>query len=294
MPDREHHAFRITPEGEEACAGDMAARFPYWSFTKTVIAICALRLADEGVLGLGDRAGAASCTLRQLLTHRSGLRDYGALPGYHAAVARGDAPWPRDLLVDRALAGGPLFPPGEGWAYSNVGYLFAREYLEARTGMGLGAIIDRLVTRPLGLDSIRLARSRADFADLHWQGASAYDPGWVYHGCLTGTAPDAARLLHHLLRGNLLPPARLAEMRVTHPIGGALSGRPWQTHGYGLGLMSGHMGAAGPAEGHSGGGPFCANAAYHFPDRGITVACFTDGPQEGPAETEAARLALTG
>ena len=65
--------------------------------------------------------------------------------------------------------------------------------------------------------------------------------------------------------------------------------------GYGAGLMTGRMGDSGQAIGHSGGGPFSVNAVYHFPDRGIpiTVACFTDGADEGRAEFAAAGLALT-
>ena len=64
---------------------------------------------------------------------------------------------------------------------------------------------------------------------------------------------------------------------------------------YGLGLMTGSMGGVGRAFGHSGGGPFCVNAVYHFPERAVpvTVACFTDGENEGRAEFQAARLAET-
>ena len=58
--------------------------------------------------------------------------------------------------------------------------------------------------------------------------------------------------------------------------------------------MSGKMEGAGRAIGHSGGGPGCVNAVYHFPDlpRPLTVASFTDGDDEGRAEFEALRIAL--
>jgi hypothetical protein len=54
------------------------------------------------------------------------------------------------------------------------------------------------------------------------------------------------------------------------------------------------MGDAGNAVGHSGGGPHGVNAIYHFPDLAspITVACFTDGENEGFAESEAVSIAL--
>jgi D-alanyl-D-alanine carboxypeptidase len=58
--------------------------------------------------------------------------------------------------------------------------------------------------------------------------------------------------------------------------------------------MIGEMGQAGRAIGHSGGGPGCVNAVYHFPDlpRPVTVAAFTEGTDEGAAEFLAARTAL--
>lgn len=83
-------------------------------------------------------------------------------------------------------------------------------------------------------------------------------------------------------------------MLESHDLGEAIPGRPWTFYAYGLGLMAGKMGEIGSAIGHSGSGPFCVNAVYHFPDLDppITVAAFTDGIEEGRAEFEAVRLAL--
>ena len=82
-------------------------------------------------------------------------------------------------------------------------------------------------------------------------------------------------------------------MLQTHHLGGPIPGRPWTDCGYGLGLMSGRFGEVGRAIGHSGAGPFCANAVYYFPDvaNPAVIASFTDGNDEGVAELEAVRLA---
>ena len=145
----------------------------------------------------------------------------------------------------------------------------------------------------LGLTTVELATTKEQFSRVFWEGARHYDPGWVYHGCLIGTAQDAARLLDGLLTGRLLGPAAMEEMLRRHPLGGAIDGRPWTECGYAMGLMSGRFGAAGRAIGHSGGGPFCVNAVYHFPDLNVpvTVACFTDGSDEGVAEFAAVEYA---
>ncbi|MGR3570912.1 serine hydrolase domain-containing protein [Brevirhabdus sp.] len=284
---------RIDRAGRVRHVGPADARFPYWSFTKTVIAICALRLAERGALDLDAPLTGAAYSLRQLLGHTAGLPDYATLPDYHRAVAAGTPPWSRAEILDRALARGHLFAPGRGWAYSNIGYMLAREALEHAARKPLSAMVAEWIAGPLGLRSVLLACTPADFAALHWPQAAGYDPGWVYHGCLTGTAPDAARLLHALFQGDLLGRDALAQMRKATPLGGAIEGRPWTACGYGLGLMSGRMGRAGRAMGHSGAGPFCVNAVYHFPDAAdpVTVACFTTGPDEGAAEHRAAALA---
>jgi hypothetical protein len=69
--------------------------------------------------------------------------------------------------------------------------------------------------------------------------ASSYHPGWVYHGLAIGPLRDAALRLDRLMTGALLPPELLDPMGDAHPIGGPSPGRPWNTPGYGLGLMVG-------------------------------------------------------
>ena len=82
----------------------MDAVFPIYSITKTLTPICALRLVENGSLGLTDVVREwlpdvnipATITLTHLLRHRSGLRDYGWLPECHASVrTRPDQPWTR-------------------------------------------------------------------------------------------------------------------------------------------------------------------------------------------------------
>lgn len=276
----------------EDTGGD--ALFPWWSFTKTVIAICALRLAQDGIVALHAPVPGRPFTLNQALTHMSGLGDYGRNPAYRAAVARGDAPWSRDRMLADCRAEVQACPPGTDWGYSNIGYMFAVEELEARSGEPLSHLMQRLVLAPLGLHRTRLAETQADFAQLHWPDGADYHPGWVYHRCLMGPVRDAAQLVHALARGHLLPDGALSGMLHAIPLGGALPGRPWTQIGYGIGVMAGTMGPAGRAFGHSGSGPFSSNAVYHFPDlpHPVSVAVFGPGPDESRSETMAQDLAL--
>lgn len=268
--------------------------FPYWSFTKTVISICTLRMAQEGRIELDRHLTGHDFSLRQLLDHTSGLPDYASLADYRRAVSKDETPWPAEQLREATLAQGRLFAPGNGWAYSNLGYMLARDQIENVAGQPLSDLVRRMICDPLGLDSISLATTRQDFTSVHWEEAARYHPGWVYHGCLIGTVADAAKLLHALFTGRLLNASMLAEMMIRHPLGGAIEGRPWTECGYAIGLMSGRCGPAGRAMGHSGGGPFSVNAVYHFPDlkRPATVASFTNGGNEGIAEFAAVEAAV--
>lgn len=288
------HSCCIDAAGDETHGSDAGLVFPYWSFTKTVIAACALKLAERGVLALDAPLPGRDFSLRQLLHHASGLPDYGTLPAYHDAVARDCEPWTRETLLDAAMTSGRLFAPGTGWAYSNIGYMLAREVIEAVAGQPLASVVRAMIMEPLGLESIELATTRAQFARVGWGAARTYHPGWVYHGCLTGTAADAAQRLRGLLTGKVLGPAMLQQMQRARPLGGALDGRPWTHQGYALGLMAGRFAPAGRMLGHSGGGPFSVCAVYHFPDRpsSVTVACFAEGRDVGVVESAAVAAAL--
>lgn len=295
MTASEIHSWWITDTGNEGGHGTPDRLFPYWSFTKTAIAICALGLSEKGRSDIDRPVGDARWTLRQLLAHTAGLPDYCALPGYQRDVVADRTPWPRENLLRETMSLGTLFQPGEGWAYSNLGYMLAREEIERASGQGFAQLFEDMIAKPLGLDSVTYATTRAQFSRIYWTEAARYHPGWVYHGCLMGTARDAARLLHALFFGKLLTVGSLAQMTAARPLGGAIEGRPWTECGYGLGLMIGRTGEAGRTLGHSGSGPFSVNAVYHFPALGtpITVASFAHGPREGLAEHAAADLALS-
>jgi D-alanyl-D-alanine carboxypeptidase len=295
MTDKPFLTARIDATGGAEIRGDRT-RVPWWSFTKTALATAALQLVARGECRLDERIDGRPYTLRQLLQHRAGVPDYGDLASYHEAVRRGEKPWTVDQLLEHVAADRLGFDPGNGWRYSNVGYLFVRRLIERATGRDIDSALRHLVFDALGLDSVRLATSARDLADTAWGNRAEYDPGWVYHGLLIGTPDDAARFLHSLMSGDVLPPELLTEMTTCHLIGERSSpARPWETTGYGLGLMIGRMALTGIAVGHSGAGPGSVGAVYHFRDRPLpyTVAAFASGDEEGVAENEVVRLALS-
>jgi D-alanyl-D-alanine carboxypeptidase len=279
------------PDG--TLAGDTAAgAVPWWSFTKICLAACALRLVAERRLKLDARLPGRPFTLRHLLQHTSGLRDYGGLPDYHAAVAARQTPWTDGEFLARVRHEDLLFRPGEGWAYSNIGYMLVRRLIEAVSDATLDAVLRAEVFSPLGIDDARVAEYPQDMAGA-WDD-SGYHPGWVSHGLVMGPPASAARCLHGLMTGDLLPPELLHAMCDRRALDVPLDGRPWVSAGYGLGVMMPGI-PGGTCIGHTGGGPGSVMAAYYFPgvSQGVTVAAFLRGPEGDAVERIAVAAALT-
>jgi CubicO group peptidase (beta-lactamase class C family) len=276
----------IVERGDVVVAtADEALVVPWWSFTKTALAVTALALVQDGALALDQTVDGGPYTLRQLLQHTAGLGDYGELADYHAAVSRGGDPWPVAELLHRSRADELRYSPGTGWQYSNIGYLRVRQLIERTTQMSLDAVIGRAVFKPLGVSGAKLAAERADLLTVVMGEAAGYHPGWVYHGLLIGTLHEAARVLDGVLDGALLSAELVREMRSARRVGSAIPGRPWMAPGYGLGLMAELAGSGGPI-GHTGAGPGSTIAVYRRERNGapIVISAFACGDDQGVVE----------
>jgi CubicO group peptidase (beta-lactamase class C family) len=100
--------------------------FEIGSISKQITATAIMMLAEEGKVSLNDRISKyiaespqswRSATVRHLLTHTSGHRNYNGLPGF-ALSERLD----RAEFVKRIGAYSPIFAPGEAHSYGNINY----------------------------------------------------------------------------------------------------------------------------------------------------------------------------
>jgi D-alanyl-D-alanine carboxypeptidase len=263
--------------GRVQIAGDPGARYPVYSVTKTAVAAAVLLLVREGVVELES--------VRGLLDHTSGLRDYGSLAEYHEAVrTRPGTAWDDDEFLARTAAAGPVFAPGDGWAYSNTGYLLLRRLLDEHGG--LAAFLPRL-----GLADAAVADQMDDFeaavpspSALLLAGVAdvrgVYDPRWVGHRTLVARAGDLVDFWREL-------PAEMLEPRTFVPIGFDAPGfvRP----SYGLGLMVDPENSLGTVVGHGGGGPGYAAAVFAVP-RADAVVIVLAADESYPAQEAALEL----
>src|SRR5262249_52129379 len=188
-----------------------------------------------------------------------------------------------DEFLAHTLAHGLNFPPGRGWAYSNIGYLIIRLLIEQISGVPLAAALQRSLFTPLGLQRACVAqtledaqvltpgysaqfRSDSEFADIR----AIYHPGWVSHGVVIAPAAELAHLLDALFAGVLLSPELLATMLVPTLV--PHSHTWFRQPAYGLGLMLDAQSPFGVTAGHGGGGPGYSVAALHCAQvRGHTV-----------------------
>lgn len=139
------------------------------SIGKTFVAATVLALAQERRLDvedpiskwLGDRpwfqrlANGDSITVRQLLTHTSGLANHVESEVFAWDFAgkwrSSDNPYLPEDLIAFILDQPALFPPGEGWSYSDTGYLLAGLIIEKVSGQSYYDEIEKRFLKPLQL-----------------------------------------------------------------------------------------------------------------------------------------------
>jgi len=136
------------------------------SAAKAFSGATALALVDQGTLSLDDTIGKwlpgqpaawSAVTLRQLLSHTSGLPDFSQSPAFGQAVVASlqVPPPPVDLLT--FVADQPLvFPPGSQYMYDNSDNIAVGLMIEAATGKTYAEALKEQVLQPLGLDSTSL------------------------------------------------------------------------------------------------------------------------------------------
>jgi D-alanyl-D-alanine carboxypeptidase len=134
----------------------VSTRFAIGSVSKEFTAAAILLLADHGKLSLDDTVSkylpgltdAKHITIRELLSHTSGYRDY-FLQEY--IPARMQRPTSVDAIL-KTWAERPLdFPPGEDWQYSGTNYVIAGRIVEKVTGEPYEKFLADEVLRPAGI-----------------------------------------------------------------------------------------------------------------------------------------------
>ncbi|HLV24707.1 MAG TPA: serine hydrolase domain-containing protein [Gemmatimonadales bacterium] len=130
------------------------------SVSKQFAAAATVLLAEEGKLSLDDDIRrylpevpdyGETITIRHLLNHTSGLRDWGSVASI-AGQGRGLRAYTNDHALEivsrqRALN----YPPGREYSYTNSGYNLLAIIIERVSGERFAAFTERRIFRPLGM-----------------------------------------------------------------------------------------------------------------------------------------------
>ena len=216
-------------------------RFPIGSCTKAFTAMAVAASRDAGLLSLDDSPhrflpyfkmedpdADARVTLRDMLSHQTGLKAYADLAAEPGVLTR-------EQYLRVAVSARPVAPMRTRFQYSNAMYTAAGEALARVHGVPWEAVIERTLLRPLGMSrsvpSVLAAPADADQAVGY-----EYRPGtndWeavrppvslsvlAPAGAIGSTANDMARWLRFLTAGGAIDGRRVvseASLReVTRP-----------------------------------------------------------------------------
>ncbi len=273
-------------------------KFRLGSMNKMFTAVATLQLVQAGKLSLDGSVGQylpnypnpaiAKVTIRQLLTHTGGTGDiFGPEFDQHRLALK-----THDDYVRLYGARGPDHPPGQGFSYSNYGFVLLGDIIEHVSGQSYYDYVNQHVFAPAGMrDSGSLpedvavpgraqAYTRKD-GDAAWTNAADTLP---YRGTAAGggysTASDLLKFARALQSGKLLPPAPLAEAtREQTPV-----------YGYGFNVAD-EQGV--PVYGHGGGAPGMNGELRIFPTLDeVVVALANVDPQSATRLVEFYQLRM--
>jgi D-alanyl-D-alanine carboxypeptidase len=282
---------------------DARTRFNLGSASKMFTAVAIGQLIDAGKIGLDDKVGvyvkgltpeASAVTVRQLLTHSSGLGDFFRPENMAAMMAARTA---SDLL--------PLMP-GSRFAYSNSGFVLLGILVERVSGMSYRDYLARRIFAPTGMTSTgsdpkplsdlavgmtAMGPDHARTPTLHPAPGATEGYGSPAGGLFSTTA-DLKRFAEALAADRLTRPATATSLTTAQILAApATTSRPERRYGFGfnVGAEQGHRWF-----GHGGGTPGANAEIAVFPEDRLvlTVLANRDPPMATRMFAYLRRLAL--
>ncbi|MET7732458.1 serine hydrolase domain-containing protein [Streptomyces sp. NPDC005402] len=288
-------------------------RYRVGSITKTFVSTVLLQLEAEGRLSLDDTVDkwlpgvvhgnghdGSRITVRQLLNHTSGIFNYTADETFGRTYFLKDGFFEHrydtltpERLVATAMAHKPDFAPGTSWNYSNTNYVVAGMVIQKVTGRSYGEEIRHRVIEPLHLTATSVPGTRvtvprpssraysklAQTATGPTYDVTKLNPSLASSaGEMISDSADLDRFYSALLKGRLLPPKQLKEMKTTVPVEGIPNA------GYGLGLMDRKLSCGVHVWGHDGGIHGSSSVAVTTADGKHSVSFNFNGDWSGDSD----------
>ncbi|WP_414604979.1 serine hydrolase domain-containing protein [Stenotrophomonas pavanii] len=252
-------------------------QFRLASSNKMFTAVAILQPMQTGRLSLDETIGkylsdypnkavANTVTVRQLLSHTSGLGDFFGDDFEHSSASLKTL----DDYVQRFAKDAPQFTPGSQDSYSNYGYIVLGRIIEVVSGQSYYAYVEEHILRPAGMTGTGFEPETASVPKR----AIAYtkhDGQWVretkslpWRGMSAGggysTVADMMKFAEALQSGKLVSPALLQQATT------AQNHKGW----YGFGFVVQGEGRE-HQYGHEGGAPGSNSAIVVLPAQGYVV-----------------------
>jgi CubicO group peptidase (beta-lactamase class C family) len=273
--------------------------FEIGSITKQFTATAILLLAQEGKLSVDDRISRylkdvpeswSNITLRNLLTHTSGIKNYTVLDGFELTRHLTQAQF------IRKIGGYPLdFAPGEKWSYCNSGFNLLGFVIENVSGEVYWQFMHQRIFGPLGMSSttnrdprgiIRLRASGYETDGVGRYINRDYDLTDVFSaGAIVSTVGDLSRWNAALDAQQLLTEASRRAMWTPVRLNNGA------THDYGFGWFLNRFNER-ENIGHSGSTSGFSASFQRFPKDRLAVIVLTNSNEEGIATQVAREIAL--
>jgi len=199
-------------------------KFRLGSITKQFTSMVIMQLANEGKMSLDEKITTYlpdyrkdtgdKVTVRNLLSHTSGIPSYTSLPGFIQNQARD--PYTVSAFVKKYTSGDLEFEPGSKFSYDNSGYFLLGAIIERVTGKPYEEALKQRIFDPLGMKdsgydrSSRVIAKRAAGYVLTpdgYENAPYLDMSIPYAaGSLYSTVEDLYKWDRALYTDKLLPP----------------------------------------------------------------------------------------
>lgn len=251
------------------------------SITKQFTAAAILTLVSQGKLSLDDPVKrwlpslpsfADAMTIRQLLTHSSGLVDYEDVMSPSTTVQLTDA----DVLRLLETQSTTYFEPGTSYRYSNTGYVFLALIVERVSGQRFADFLHDQIFSPLGMTTTVAHVEGVDTVVNRAYGYSLADGAWrrtdqsmtsatLGDGGIYTSVADLVHWLQALDRGRF---AEASIPRVDTGVKGERYGFGWRINGN---IVS-----------HTGETMGFRNALVRFPQEKLSVVVLTNRNEGRP------------
>jgi CubicO group peptidase (beta-lactamase class C family) len=266
---------------------DPQTSFAIGSVTKQFTAAAIMLLQQQGKLNVDDKLSkylpnaphADEVTLRNLLTHTSGIVGFTEVPNFSLMLPSPSSP---ERIIS-TIAGKPLaFAPGTDWEYSNTNFVLLGMVIAKVSGESYPDFLQHHFFDALGLKRSWYTRTEAIHPDdargytefmYGLPDEHAYLADWSWYdaaGGLTMSAADLARWDIALDGGRVVSPSSLAQMTTPTKL------KSGKTIGYGFGLGVGSVFGR-PTVGHDGLVSGFSSENLTFPKDRVAIVLLSNG-----------------